>query len=114
MDDDILIIRILFASVSCFAVVILYVIAYSSACLEKASHSPYSKLNGIIAKLEVNSTQLNPDNKMKMNSLIERLAQTEITVWCLDLFALNHYELYLFITAIVSNFMLIADLTRPS
>jgi hypothetical protein len=112
--DNILIIRILFIFLSFLWVVSLFAMAYASASLEKASHSPYAKLNSIIAKLDMNanSTQISVKNKIKINNLIERLAQTKITVWVLDLFPLNFYQFFLFFAAVVSNFMLIVGLIK--
>jgi hypothetical protein len=58
---------------------------------------------------------LNPipiKSKMKIINLIERMAQTEITVWCLDLFPLNSYEFYLFVAAVASNYILMIGLIR--
>ena len=93
--------------------ILFFIIAYASASLEKASHSPYAKLNSIIAKLEVNSTEISIENKIKINNLLERLAQTKITVWVLDLFPINYYEFYLFVAAVVSNFLFFLELIKP-
>ena len=112
-DNTLLIIRLLFVNVSCFWIAALFVIAYASASLEKASNSPYAKLNSIIAKLEVDLTQISVENKIKINNLIERLAQTQITVWVLNWFPLNFHEFLSFFAAVVSNFFLIVGLIKP-
>jgi len=113
LDNNFLIVRILFVAISCFGMC-LYLMAYSAASLEKASHSLYPRLNAIMAYSAVVPTQLHIDDKLKINNLLERLAQTQITVWCLDLFTINNYELYLFTSAIISNFMLVTGLIKPS
>jgi hypothetical protein len=49
-------------------------------------------------------------SKFQIMNMIERLAETDIAVPCLDLFPLNNYEFYLYISASVSNFFLFVDL----
>jgi hypothetical protein len=93
--------------------------ANQSASLSSASKGSYYSLNSIIAKtssLAAKRWSLNgiPNrSKIKIINLIERLAQTEITVWCADLFPLNNFELYLFIAAVAKNLFLFIGLFNP-
>jgi len=102
---------------ACIVVLIpmYYSLAYLSARLNQLAHGSYKDLNSIIAR-EMNP-QCKPrfkeiplDIKLKMINMIERMAQTEMTVWCLDLFPLNAFEFYLFIAATSKNFFLFVDL----
>jgi hypothetical protein len=93
----------------------LYSLAYLSARLNEASRGSYNDLNSIIAREMCNQWKRRFKNidigvKFKIINLIERMAQTETTVWCLDLFSLNSYEFYLFIAANVTNFFLFIGL----
>jgi hypothetical protein len=127
--DNILIIRIFFMIITCFVTFIFFLLAFMSALIKSTAHSPYKLLNSIIAEssfLEIKNSQkiekervcvrdeskITTETNMKMNNLIERLAQTEITVWCLDLFPLNFYELYLFVAAVASNLFLFIGLIK--
>ncbi len=91
----------------------IYSLAYLSGRLSKEAHTPYKLLNSIIAKESIPMSKLkNIDkwSKFQIINMIERLAQTEIAVPCLDLFSLNNYEFYLFISACFKNFFLFVDL----
>ena len=106
--DNLLIHRLFYCLVSFIVVLLFFMLAFSSASLRAAAHKPYKSLNSLIAKSTQENISL--EEKFKINNLIERLAQTEITVWCLDLFPLNYFELYLFIAAVASNFFMFLDL----
>jgi hypothetical protein len=126
-------IRNLFMAITCFACFLSFLLAFMAALVKSAAHSPYKTLNSIIAKsngmklekrrktnneilqqeetpLEI--TRVSLETIMKMNNLIERLAQTQITIWCLDLFPLNFYEFYLFVAAVASNLFLFINLIK--
>jgi len=102
----------LFLVASSYAASMLFFLSLMTASLRKEAHGSYKRLNSIMAKssIEKNSSSLKAipiGLKFKMMSLIERMAQKEITVWCLDLFPLNSYEFYLFVAAVASNYFLL-------
>jgi len=111
-----LIVKLFFLMATVYFTAVILIIALVTASLSSAAHGSYYSLNSIIAK----SSSLTPKRsglygipkgrKMKIMNLIERLAQTEITVWCADLFPLNNNELNLFIAAVASSFFLFVDL----
>jgi len=99
-----------------FFTAIVFIMTNESASLSRESKGCYYSLNSIIAKESSSAVKrwslnvIPKEAKMKIINLIERLAQTSITVWCLDLFPLNNYELYLFIASVSSNFFLFVGL----
>ncbi len=109
--------KMIFLVASSYAAVILFVLSSIIVSLRKAAHGSYKRLNSIMAKSSFDNlpSGLNPtpiNSKMKIINLIERMAQTEITVWCLDLFPLNSYEFYLFVAAVASNYFLLIELIK--
>jgi hypothetical protein len=113
-----LITKLFFSMIAFSAAAIALMVANESASLSKAACGSYYDLNSIIAKsssLVVSRWSLNgipKQSKLKIINLIERLAQTEITVWCLDFFPLNNNEFHLFIAAVASNFFLFIDVFK--
>jgi hypothetical protein len=89
-------------SLSFFHVGILLSLTISSASMSKIAHSPYAKLNSIIAKRTFTLA-----DKFKIVSLTEKLAGPDIAVYCLDLFPLNNYEFFLLISVVATNFFLL-------
>jgi len=114
-----LIVKLFFLMATVYFTAVILIIALVTASLSSAAHGSYYSLNSIMAK----SSSLTPKRsglygipkgpKMKIMNLIERLAQTEITVWCADLFPLNNNELYLFVASVASNFFLFVHLFKP-
>jgi hypothetical protein len=97
------------------AIPMLYSLAYISARLNELARGSYNELNSIIARemdpqCKPRFKKIRFNVKWKIINLIERMAQTEMTVWCLDLFPLNGFEFYLFIAATAKNFFLFVDL----
>jgi len=91
-----------------------YSLAFVSARLAGASHGSYNHLNSIMAKESDPKAKINnipSDQKFKIINLIERLAQMEITVWCLGWFPLNNFQFYLFIAGTAQNLILFTDLS---
>ena len=50
--------------------------------------------------------------RMRIMAFIERLCGPDIGFYCLDLFPMNNYEFYLYITNCVENYMLFQDLFK--
>jgi len=89
-------------SLSFFHVGILLSLSISSASMSKIAHSPYAKLNSIIARRTFTLA-----DKFKIVNLIEKLAGPDIAVYCLDLFPLNNYEFFLLVSVVATNFFLL-------
>jgi hypothetical protein len=99
-------IKLLGISVTFFLILFLFLFSSTTVWLRKSAHFPYNNLNSIIAKQK----WIPLSKKMKIVSLIERLAGSEIAVYCYDFFPLNNYEFYQFIASIVGNFFLLMSL----
>jgi len=111
-----LIVKLFFLMITVYSTAAILIMALVTASLSSAAHGSYYSLNSIMAKSSTFAHErwslngIPKGSKMKIMNLIERLAQTEITVWCADLFPLNNYELNLFIAAVASNFFLFVGL----
>jgi len=89
----------------------VFTLAYSSACLYQAAHSPYKLLNSILAKNTRDGEFILPSRvKLKISFYLERFSGPEITNWCWVLFPLTSYEFYLFVAQVSSNFFQIVSL----
>ena len=95
----------------------IFIFSYSSTALCKSAHHLYPIFNSFIASLssDKNFQATNPNsrefkNKLKVISLIEKLAGPPITVYCYDFFPLNRYEFYLYARNVASNFLLMLDM----
>jgi len=107
--------RYIYIGAIVLTVQLIYSLAYVSAHLTETARGSYSDLNAIMARENNPKAKLKNipcDLKFKIINLMERLAQMEISVWCLDLFPLNNYEFYLFIAATAKNFFLFASFIR--
>ena len=105
--DNILIRIFGFSIVACFAF-FLYLFAFVSASMYASAHSPYARLNSLM--FDVKFVSLNYRQKWKIVNLIERLGGRPIAVYCLDLFALNNYEFYQFVSTVFVTYFLIVSL----
>jgi len=107
-------IRSIYIGMIVLIVPLVYSLAYVSARLTEAARGSYGDLNSIMATQDIRYSKMlrfiSKNKRFKIINLIERLAQTEISVWCLDLFPLNNFEFYLFIAATAKNFFLFTDL----
>ena len=66
------------------------------------AHKPYQKLHSLIE-----SEKIKISLKFKIIDIIERLSGPIIGFYCLNGCAFIHYELYLYFSSIISNFILI-------
>ena len=97
--------KIAATSVAVFGVCILFTLNYFCASLIRFAHQSYNILYAFLIKNRVTIKQ-----QLKILSLIEKLSGRDIGFYCYDLFPLNNYEFYEFVSGWAKNYFLILDL----
>ncbi len=82
-----------------------YTMSYTMSLIPTAAVRPYQALNSIIAR-----KSLKLKLKLKVCQLIEKLSGPVIGLYCYEFFPFTSYEVYLYVTNCVSNFILFMGL----
>jgi hypothetical protein len=103
-----IILKLVLVVVATFIIFFIIVATLFSTFMSSAAHSSYPVLNSMIVK----DKQMNPREKWQFMNLIERLSGSTIAVRCLNMFALNRFNFYQFISLSFRNYFLIDGLIK--
>ena len=81
---------------------VITLITMMAANISRWAHRPLSRINSLVAK-----SKLNLFYQMKFQIFIERLSGPPMAYYCLNLFPMNSYEFYQFISIVAVNHILI-------
>ena len=94
--------RISIGTIVIFLVCLIFGVNLISANINRWSHRPINRLYSFVA---MNKLNLKP--QLKCQIFIERLSGPPIGYYCLNLFPMNNYEFYKYITFVAMNHILI-------
>ena len=97
--------RIVFYFVISFGTSVTFAVTLMSSRVTHSARKPLKYLHRYLIENHMTVRQ-----RLKTLNLIERLSGPDIGFYCLDLFPMNSYEFYLFVTNCVSNYLLISNL----
>ena len=89
-----------------FGFMLLYVVNNLCASVSSAAHKSYPMMYSFLIR---NNTKIATKRKLKILAFIEKLSGPEIGIYCYDLFPMNNYEFYDFITSWAANYFLIME-----
>ena len=78
-----------------------------STWITKNAHKPYPLLHSFISRRQ---TRIPLRLKFKISQFIDRLSGPDIGFYCYDLFPINNYEFYQYITMTMQNYLLLITL----
>ena len=104
-DELNIIIRISLILLFCVACFVFLCLSYTMSLIPTSAVRPYQALNSIIAR-----KSLDIKLKLKVCQLIEKLSGPVIGLYCYEFFPFTNYEVYLYVTNCVMNFILFMDL----
>ena len=87
-----------------FGFIVLYIVNYICASVSSAAHKSYPMMYSFLNKHKRN---IGIKRKLKIQDFIEKLSGSEIGIYCYDLFPMNNYEFFDFISSWATNYILI-------
>ena len=106
-EDILLIHRIIFQILAIIWILCLSLMNITLSQIITRAHKSYPKLFSMIFNENI---RMNLKQRLKLWSFMEKLSGPQIGFYCYDLFAMNSYEFYQYITIYVSNYILIVTL----
>jgi hypothetical protein len=104
-DETLFIARIGGSIIVVFGFSIIFLLTCLFSQIKTVAHRPYHLLHSLMC-----SKTLSVSQRIKIMTYIERLCGPDIGFYCYDLFPMNNYEFYLYITNCVKNYILFDDL----
>ena len=103
-NDTILLFRFVAASVSIGFATLLFLLNYQSALVQKSAIKPYQTIFSVIAKHKLSYRQM-----LTVENFLCRLSGPDIGFHCLNMFPMNNYEFYQYVSVAMTNYFLIMN-----
>ena len=87
-----------------FGFILLFIVNYLCASVSSAAHKSYPMMYSFLTR---NNTRITTKRKLKILAFIEKLSGPVIGIYCYNLFPMNNYEFFYFITSWAANYILI-------
>ena len=104
-NDTILLFRFVAGSVSIGFASLLFLMNYQSALVHKSAIKPYQTVYSVAAKHNLSYVEM-----LTIEKFLSRLSGPDIGFHCLNIFTMNNYEFYQYVSVATANYFLIMNL----
>ena len=105
--NTLFLVRFIFIFIFCIVFGAVFTVNLMSAAISRAAQMPSPQLYSFMTRVN-----LRYDQRFRVMSFIERLSGTGIGFNCYNLFPMNNYEFYQYVSVIACNYILIMNLVR--